>query len=174
MATLGNNVAGGGTSAGSSDAKFAFPFVLTEVGTVTTMSAYVDNPNASNQLARWFIYSDLAGVPDALQGVTVDTTIVAGQTAGWVTLTYTGAALTPATYWLGIHFGATSNQSRMYVASTATLNYQGAGDVFVGGTNATFGAGSGFNNKLMSIYATYTPPNPDVIFPTWSRTRFNG
>lgn len=128
--------------------------VLTEAGTITAMSAYVNTSGAGS--FRLAVYDDdgAGGNPGTLLGVTGN---IAFDTEGnkW----YSGNLLVPyaalaGTYWLAVHLDANENLAQYYLGGSSWL--YGGTATYTSGTPATFPAGSAAENN-MCIYATYTP-----------------
>jgi hypothetical protein len=157
MATFGRTTIGGTTAnQGANFAQVTGPFTLSESGTVTSISMYLDSGGATaSQQWTCLIYDDSAGVPNNLKVTSAEVVIAAGAAAAWVDFAVSpGVALTAGTYWVGFEAGVTSAQvffhfdvltpGRSYVANT----YPTAPNPF--GTAST-------DTDAFSAYATYTP-----------------
>jgi hypothetical protein len=159
MPIFGNNVAGGFFSELNADTKRVNKFTLSEGGTVTKLSVYLDGlgSGSGGQAVRAVVYDDdgTGGNPGTLKAQSVDVTIPDGQTAGWVDFTITSpVALAAGDYWLGLHVGASSSALRVWRDNVGSDRADGT-DTFVGGASDPFGAvtsGAG----VLSVYATYT------------------
>lgn len=127
----------------------AIPVTFTENGTIQSVTV---NHNAGSGNVILGVYSDVAGSPSALLGVTASTAVTA--TAGWQTIALT----TPVTVtsgqkvWLAYVFQNTPNVSfeatgsAMSAASAATWS---------SGMPSTFGTSTPANYNF-SLYCTYT------------------
>jgi hypothetical protein len=140
--------------------KQASAYVLPVSGTVTKLSIYMDGNGSGvgDQLLKAVIYSDVAGVPTALLGTSVEVTITDGQAPGWVDFTFSVPIdLLAGTYWLGLIAGDVSVTARYaYDTVTGALRYNG--DTYVGGATNPFGATS-TDVRQISVYATMLDPD---------------
>jgi chitodextrinase len=143
----------------TADRKRVSRFSLSEPGSVTHISAYLDGNGSnkgSSQAARFVIYADGAGNPGALLGSTVSHTIAKGAAGQWVSLALRApVALAPGSYHLGIHTSEANGRGR-YAAVQAAGALKQNDQSFAAGPSNPFGPVKTFDLG-MSIYATYTP-----------------
>ena len=84
------------------------PFALGSSASVTKMTGYVQGGSASEQI-RAVVYADNAGQPGNFVAVSSPTTVAAGQAAGWVDFSFSGAPiLGSGSYWLGYWYSTRS------------------------------------------------------------------
>lgn len=127
----------------------AIPVTFTENGTIQSVSV---NHNAGSGNVMLAVYSDQAGFPSSILGVTSSTTVTA--TAGWQTI----SLINPVTVtsgqkvWLAYVFQNTPNVS---FESTGTANSVASGDTWSSGMPSTFGTSYAANYNF-SVYCTYT------------------
>jgi hypothetical protein len=176
MATFGNTVVGGTPGSQSGNFKGCNAAVLTETGTVSKLSAWLETLSGTTQAFRGVIYQDSAGAPGAFVAVTTEFVMPGNTPAGWVDFNFPSPpVLIAATYQIGLWFGQSGGAANYYNDATGTLNYN-TSDTYSSSSNPVdpFGAPS-TAPQLWSLYATYTPVAPtDVMLPSWSRNRFNG
>jgi hypothetical protein len=138
--------------------------VLSESGTITKLSAYLDGQGSGvgNQRVRMAIYADSGGVPGALLLVTGEVTTVDGQAPGWVDFPVAGGgvSLPGGSYWIAAHQGTGAANTTRYYYQTLTngilkYNY----DSYAGGISNPFGTAKNAS-FLYSFNATYIPDLP--------------
>jgi hypothetical protein len=128
--------------------KDASRFVLTENGTIQSITVYFSN---ANFYAKAAIYTDSNGSPNQL--VTQSNSERIRQT-GWHTFTIPQTPLTPGYYWLTAVCSRTRAQGRMSITSTANQHALKTASYSTEFT-AKFGAPNKYNSYSTSIYATY-------------------
>jgi Subtilase family len=142
---------------------------LSVAGNVSKLTMYlVPTGTAGQQLIRGVIYSDRAGAPNALLGVSNQLTFNSTDQAGWYDLFFPSAvALQPGTYWIGVISGDTSNVAGIRyksVSGARAINSNSYG----AGPSDPFGS-STIDSEQMSVYASYltseAPPAPANVTP---------
>jgi uncharacterized repeat protein (TIGR01451 family) len=142
--------------ASSSTVRRAMPVTFTEAGQIQSISVY-HNAGSGNVILG--VYSDEAGFPSALLGVTPSTAV--RTTAGWQTVSLT----TPLTVtsgqkvWLVWVFQNVSNIRYERTSTPASVSSTSA---WSSGIPPTFGKSYNGNFKF-SVYCTYTP---NAVIPT--------
>jgi hypothetical protein len=137
---------------GNGDLFLAQKTPLNQAGTVDSLSFYITAPAGQLYLA---VYSDSAGIPNALLATTALFTPACSTVPCWVTQpVVTPVLLQPGTYWLAYH---PSSSSLAFVKADI-----GGGSVFYARTfaapPATFGQPFSTTSSQWSLYATLTPP----------------
>jgi len=170
VTTFGKTSIGASYDDGDADSIISGRFTLTETGTVSGVSGYLDNQTAGHAACycRGVIYSATGGNPTTLQAVSAPVALSDNQAPGWVYFGFSSPPSLPAAdYWLGIHLD--SNASGVKIYGDANGGYfASTGAAYGSGTPTTYPAG-GQNNTNPSFYATYsTAPyfgNQDVTSP---------
>jgi hypothetical protein len=135
--------------ASSSTIRRAIPVTFNEAGQIQSISVY-HNAGSGNVLLS--VYSDVAGFPSALLGVTPSTAV--GTTEGWQTVSLT----TPVNVtsgqkvWLAWVF---QNAPYIRFVSTTTPASVSSPSTWSSGVPSTFGTSYNANFKF-SVYCTYT------------------
>ena len=145
------------TSSGmSADFKRGSPAQLSQAGTLAGFSAYLDgNAGASgSQDVRVVLYRDANGVPGSKVVESSTSTVTAGMAPQWVNFSAPPTTLSPGTYWLVLHTGATQGVARNYGDGSMTGNWYSNADVFSDGASDPFGSGI-VGSVVLSVYATY-------------------
>lgn len=160
MATFGKTTIGGTAFDTGADFKHVNKRTLSERGTISKLSIYVDGSGAGSgsQVIRAVIYDDDAdfGEPGMLLASGTTVTVTDGQAAGWVDLPLSATVtLEPGDYHLGFQAGNASTTIRRYT-DAGVWRYFNA-DTFTDGASAPFGVPSGTDQDI-SLYATYEPP----------------
>ena len=155
LETFGRTSIATATSSGmTADYKRGTPFTVSDGGTLTSFSAYLDgNGGASgSQDIRMVLYQDASGVPgsEVVQSSTV--TIPAGMTPQWIRFTAPQTALTAGKYWIVIQTGPSGAVARNY-GDGSTAWYANA-DTFWDGASNPFGSGS-TGTTTLSVYVSY-------------------
>jgi hypothetical protein len=143
------------TSAGmTADYKRGTPFTLSDTGTLTSFSAYLDgNGGASgSQDIRMVLYQDAGGVPGALVAQSRSVTINAGMAPQWIRFTAPHTTLAPGTYWIVLHTGNVQGVARNY--GDGSTSWYAAPDPFWDGASQQFGTGS-TGTTTLSVYVSY-------------------
>jgi len=152
--------------ASSSTVRRAMPVTFNETGQIQSISVY-HNAGSGNVILG--VYSDVAGFPSAILGVTPSTTV--RTTAGWQTVTLS----TPVNVtsgqkvWLAWVF---QNAPNIRYVSTSMPASVSTGKTWSSGMPSAFGASNNSNFKF-SVYCTYTAtvlknatiPKDDQIAP---------
>jgi hypothetical protein len=147
---LGQTTVGATDDSANANAKIA-QTTTSPAFPVTVVAAYgLFRATASgSQPFRVVLYSDSAGAPNALLGVSSDLTVTfPGATAA----TYQAFSFaTPVTlagstvFWYGYHAGAVTGTTPIMMDTTGSFKFQtAAADTFSDGAAATFGATSSF------------------------------
>lgn len=159
MATFGKTDIGGTADALPANYEIVCKYTLGENGDVSKLTMYVDgSPNGAAQI-KGIIYSDSSG-PSAFLGATNESSIAAGQAAGWIDLTFASpVSLTAGDYWLGIHAGGTT-AFNAYYSAVGTRDYKSQS--YASGQTNPYGTPTGSDTKTYSLYATYTPSAASV------------
>ena len=155
LETFGRTSIAAATSSGmSADYKRGTPFTLSDGGTLTSFSAYLDgNGGASgSQDIRMVLYQDAGGVPGAevVQSSTV--TIPAGMPAQWFRFTAPQTVLTAGKYWIVIQTGPNQAVARNY--GDGSIAWYANADTFWDGASNPFGSGS-TGTTTLSVYVSY-------------------
>ncbi|MEA2153347.1 MAG: hypothetical protein QOI18_1580, partial [Solirubrobacteraceae bacterium] len=152
----------GKTSVGASLDYFGFErkrvnhYVLPVAGSVSKLSVYLEAHATGQQVLKGLLYSDNAGVPAALLGVSQELTYASTSGAGWFDLTFASPVkLAAGTYWIGVMTGVTNSVAGFRWDSVAgsrayNLNTYASGPTDPFGTVTT-------DAEQTSLYATYTP-----------------
>ncbi len=146
------SIAGTSTSSCNNNQQRANKRTVAFHGTVSKISIYLANPNASPQTIKAAIWADSAGSAGALLASSSGVVIAAGAAAAWVDFTLS-LAITPTDYWLGFLCGTTDGQANAYyVAGASGVEHYFS---FVG-TSPTnpFGAQNNWTEDY-ALYATY-------------------
>lgn len=154
MATFGNTSvgavedSGGGFLVGN-------PFAITENGTVTQISVYMDLVGLAASNVVCGIYAQTGGLPGARVGYTSPVTVGAGAAAAWVNFNVTsGGVLTTGTYYL-CYVPSTADRIHVYGAASAVQEvFNNTG--YSSPPPDPYGT-AGTDVGTFSIYATYTP-----------------
>jgi glucose/arabinose dehydrogenase len=153
LTTIGTSILGV-----TADAKWGNRYNLSEPGSFTQISAYVDGQGTGSggQMTRALIYADSAGNPGALRATSATVTVPTGRGAAWVDFPISPPVSLPiGDYWLVLHGGPTGNAARRYgIAETAAERYNT--DPFATGPADPFGPAT-TGHWRWSLFATYTP-----------------
>jgi acid phosphatase type 7 len=117
-------------------------FELTTPMTMLRLRAYLDGlgSGSGSQVARGVIYADAQGEPGALRGTSEQVTIADGQPVGWVDFKFTTpVTLAAGNYWLGLHFGGSSNTIRFRNTHGAGASRVQTFDTYADGASNPFG-----------------------------------
>jgi DNA-binding beta-propeller fold protein YncE len=111
------------------------------------------------------IYSDNAGKPEALLGVSEQLTFKSTNAAGWYALPFAAPVkLAPGNYWLGVITGATQKVTGFrYTSVTGSRDYNA--NAYGSGPTNPFGTPT-TDAEQVSLYATYTPSQGGSEPPT--------
>jgi len=154
VATFGEAGTGVNASTGIGDTKIAGKFSLSSGGNVTKLTAYVNAMFGGN--AKGFIYSDISGEPNSLQGTTAEVAVNTSGSPAWVDFTFASSVgLSAGTYWLGLIFD-NGGDINHYTDSSGGYRRVDA-DTYSDGPASSWGASDTSDDDLLSIYATYTP-----------------
>jgi subtilisin family serine protease len=151
----------GKTSVGASTDSFGFErkrvnrYTLPEAGSVTKLTVYLAPTSTSGQqVLKGLIYSDSAGTPAALLGVSEQLTFTSASVAGWYELHFSSpVSLATGNYWIGVITGPTNHVASFRYDTVAGARDYNANAYASGPTNP-FGAVTS-DGEQMSLYATY-------------------
>jgi subtilisin family serine protease len=167
-ATFGKSSVGASSDSGIfADYKVVHAATLPAAGTVTKLSLYaipgLNSP--SPQALRGVIYADSGGSPGALVAVGTEVSYRGDVNgSGWFELPLdVPVRLSPGTYWLGFITGAATEGLGYAYDSVAGGRAYNA-NTLAGGPSNPFGSATK-DSEQASIYATYTPPLPQVAPP---------
>jgi len=160
MATFGKTAIGSSvTYTWMRDGVIGCKFSLPENGKVTKISAYLHPDNWDK--ASGVIYSDASGAPNVRQGYTTEYELLGTDWAWYDFIFDIPISLLAAAYWLNIVGNGTSN--RYYYYDTGGTNQFCYEHDINGYTVSPFpppnplGTPTGYFDREMCIYATYTP-----------------
>lgn len=157
MSTFGQTGIGASYDDGDGDCIISGRFTLTETGTVSGVSGYLDNQSAGHAACycRGVIYSTTGSYPTTLQAVSAPVALSDNQAPGWVYFGFSSPPSLPAAdYWLGIHLDSNANGVKIY-RDTSGGYFASTGATYSSGTPTTYPTG-GQNTANPSFYATYT------------------
>lgn len=125
-------------------------------GHVINMYAHLsgDGPGTGDQAHRCCIWDDNGSdAPNNLLGVSIDVTVVDGSAGAWVQFPFTTVLnVTAVKLWYGMHHNDPTTACRISEdTSSGIVRYKG-GDVFTGGTDATFGTEGGHFTGQYDLY----------------------
>jgi hypothetical protein len=133
------------------DKQIASPVVLSESGTLTSLSAVVWG--ASAQLMRLAIYTDGGGKPGTLIAQSANEPIGNGH-GEWRKLAVPSTPLTPGTYWLAL---CTNTNSVSYYFATPGVTHIRNYDAVANGYLSPWGTSDSTRDEKLAIIGTYTP-----------------
>jgi lysophospholipase L1-like esterase len=150
--TFGQTAVGSATdSGGAGYLDVSGPYAVGAVS-ISKLTAYVAGGSSTSRI-RGVVYADAGGAPGALQAVTPEVSIPAGQAAGWLDLPFSSAVSLPAgSYWLGYWY-ADSASRHYYVSSSGSERYAPAAYSSAGSPPGSFGS-AGTSASSYSLYAT--------------------
>jgi hypothetical protein len=133
----------------STDVRRAMPVTFNEAGQIQSISVY-HNAGTGNVLLG--VYSDVAGLPSSLLGVTPSTAV--RNTAGWQTISLTTPVnvTTGQKVWLAWVF---ENSPYVRYQATDTPGSGASGSTWSSGMPSTFGSNVNVKFKF-SVYCTFT------------------
>ena len=143
------------TSAGmSANYKRGTPFALSQAGTLTSFSAYLDGSGGASgsQDVRMDLYTNSGGVPGTLVAQSRMVTISAGMTPQWIRFVAPPTTLSAGTYWIVLHTGNVQGVARNY--GDGSTSWYAAADPFWDGASQQFGTGS-TGTTTLSVYVSY-------------------
>jgi hypothetical protein len=154
---FGFTTIGGNPDVMSADRKRVVHFQLAQAGSVSKLTMYLAPTTTSGQQQlKGVIYSDAAGVPGSLLGVSNELIFHSTDAAGWYDLAFPSPVALPAgTYWIGVISGGTSNVTG-FRYSVVTGARAANSNTYTSGPSNPFGTAS-VDSEQMSIYATYLP-----------------
>lgn len=162
MATFGNTVEETTESKGWADYFVGGKFTLATALDITKITAWISNTNNA-MYVRASLWSDSAGYPDALLGVTPAEAIAATFTKAAKDFTFSSAvSLTAADYWLFLHPDYAGSGFAFYVASSGGAFKYKSYD-YSSGTPDPFPSGAGGTAWNMAIYATGEAPGGGAV-----------
>ena len=159
MATFGKTGVGGSQDNDNNNCEYISRFVLSENGTITGLSLYLDNLASGHAAcyAKSALYADSSGVAGALLATGTAVAIANSQALGWVWLPFTsGVAEVAGTYHLGWMLDANGKGVDTYYDTgtyAAWLNR-----TYTLGFIDPFGTPTNSGARSYSVYATYTVP----------------
>jgi hypothetical protein len=165
---FGRNTVASSTSAGmSANFKRGSWFTLSETGTVTSFSAYLDGNGGGSgpQDVRVALYQDANGVPGNLIAQSSTVTVTSGMVPQWVNFPVPPTSVLPAgKYWMVLQTGGYTGAlapgannpgvARNYGDTSGTGGWYGNSDMFWDGASNPFGTGTSGSTTL-SVYASY-------------------
>ena len=166
-ATFGTTAVGAGSDSMLADRKRVNRYALSAAGSVTKLSIYLQPTGTSGtQVLKGVLYSDNAGSPGSLLGVTSQLSFSSAQAAGWYDLVFPSAvSLSAGNYWIGMISGSSSYAAGFRYASVSGSRAYNANS-YTSGPSSSFGTAN-VDAELMSIYATYTPASAsDAVAPS--------
>jgi hypothetical protein len=155
-ATFGKTTVGASSDYFGVERKRVNHYPLSEAGTVTKLSVYLaPTTTAGEQVLKGLIYSDNAGKPEALLGVSETLTFKSTSAAGWYVLPFaTGVKLAAGNYWIGVITGTTQKVTGFrYTSVTGSRDYNA--NPYSSGPTNPFGTPT-TDAEQISLYATYT------------------
>jgi subtilisin family serine protease/phosphodiesterase/alkaline phosphatase D-like protein len=161
--TCGKTAVGGSTDSFGFERKRVNSCTLPTSGSVTKLSVYLEPAGTSGQqVMKGVIYSDAAGKPEKLLGVSEQLTFKSTNAGNWYELPFSSPVkLSAGSYWIGVITGATSNVAGFRYDSVTNSRDYNANTYSSGPTNP-FGSVT-VDNEQTSLYATYTTvPVPTV------------
>jgi hypothetical protein len=156
---------GGNSDVIGADRKRVVRVQFSAAGSVSKLSMYLaPTGTAGQQVLKGVVYSDQAGSPGALLGVSNELTFHSTDTAGWYDLVFPSAVwLQSGTYWIGLISGGTSNVTGFRYANVTGSRALNS-NAYSAGPSNPFGTAT-TDAEQMSIYATYViapPPGAPV------------
>jgi hypothetical protein len=164
---FGSSTVGSSSDAMSADRKRVNRFALSVAGSVWKLSIYLaPTGTGGQQVMKGVVYSDQAGSPATLLGVSSPLTFHSTDAAGWYDLVFSSPVALPAgNYWIGMLSGGTSGVTGFRWRSVAASRASN-GNSYASGPSNPFGTAS-VDSEQMSIYASYTistgPPPPAPV-----------
>jgi hypothetical protein len=161
-ATFGKTTIGASNDAPSAGYKFGTVYALSEPARTVAFSWYSRGGSTDQRFVPVVYATDAAGNPAGLVAQGAETTVRAGQAAGWVTSPLPAVDLQPGTYLLGLHAGPTSKGAVNYFDATPNTNYWNANAYPT--PSPTWGQ-LNVSAAAWSAYVTYTPNQPPSVPP---------
>ena len=156
-ATFGKTTVGSSPDRFLAERKRVNRYELPTQGSVTKLSIYLRPGGVSGQqVLEGLIYSDSAGSPNALLGVSQPITFTSSSATGWYDLPFASSVNLPAgSYWIGVITGQNAGVAGFrYDTVAASRDYNN--NSFSSGPTSTFGSFK-TDAEQTSLYATYTP-----------------
>jgi hypothetical protein len=138
--------------------QIATKVTLSEAGTLTTITAYVQGP--SPHLLRYAVYADAGGEPGVLLVQSVPEAMGVNE-LHWHMISVPSIYLPAGDYWLALAF----NQSNMYYGydPSGGQSRQNMNDAVTDGFNTPWGASTASNSRRVNIYGTRLTENTSSI-----------
>jgi hypothetical protein len=149
---LGYTLIGGSSTIIAFDNYYGCRFVASQSGTITSMSAYLSSTGIGS--VTFGIYADSSGAPGSLLATSTTTGSFTTSPA-WTSGNISYAITAGTAYWLSI-FG---DDNTFYYYDDGSINQlfvSGAGKVYPS-FDSTATTSGGYENRKISIYATFTP-----------------
>lgn len=154
--TFGYTTSGANYWSTGQDGSLVAKYTLPVNGSVSKLTASLLEQTVESTNVKGLIYVDNSGEPGALKGVSNPALVDFGATEQWVDLTFSSSIeLTAGDYWLGI--SSDSNYTKFFYTNEEPPDIRLDSDNYTSPSDPWDTAGdSGFTNRHMSIYATYT------------------
>src|SRR5437764_2828283 len=154
--TFGKTSVGATADTFASERKRVNSYALSVSGSVTKLSVYLAPTGTSGQqVLKGVIYSDAAGKPETLLGVSEQLTFSSSSPAGWYDLPFSSpVSLAAGNYWIGVTTGPTNSVAGFRYDSVSGARAYNANSYSAGPSNP-FGAVT-TDSEQTSLYATYT------------------
>lgn len=149
---LGFTSIGGSSSIVSFDNYYGCRFVASQSGTITSMSAYLSSTGTGS--VTFSIYADSSGAPGSFL-VSSTTTGSFTTSPAWTSGNISYSITSGTAYWLSI-FGDDNTYYYYDAGSVNQLFLSGAGKTYPS-FDSTATTSGGYENRKISIYATFTP-----------------
>jgi hypothetical protein len=162
-ATFGKTTIGSSSAPLAANHKQVSRFALPGSGSVTKLTVYLQpTTTAGQQVLKGVIYSDAAGKPEGLLGVSEQLTFTSTSAAGWYDLILpTPLKLGAGSYWIGTISGAKAKVAGFRFTKLAASRTSNTNKYTAGPSNP-FGSGN-TDAKQTSLYATYIPGPPPPV-----------
>lgn len=156
MPIAGYNVIGGTAGTNNANGMRVNKITLPVAGTISKISAYLDNQGASDQVVRAILYADNANSPSSFIAVSPEITIVSGAPGAWVDFSI-NRFLNAADYWIGSWTGPVDQNINYFFDNDAAFDrWINLGATYSSTDNPPDPFGGSFsNNAHMSMYAIY-------------------
>jgi hypothetical protein len=154
ISAFGFQTAFAGTQGSVKNKQIATQVVLTEDGTLTSISAYI-KADKHVRSYRYALYSDSSGQPGSLIVQTAVNTATVSDKWRWLQLPVTATSLNAGTYWLALCFNE-DQLSYRFRDKTGQTRYN-TNNAITGSFSSTWGSSSSTLTRQIDIFGTYTP-----------------